>query len=326
MTPISVALCTYNGERFLEKQLTSLTVQSRVPSELVVCDDGSSDNTLSIIERFARTAPYPVRVHRNQDNLGSTKNFEQAIRLCTGSLIALCDQDDIWLPGKLMSLSSLLSRCPSAVAAFSDADLIDSNDDRLGRRLSDVYGMPSVQDECIPRQELVRALIHRPFISGATLMIRAAAREFCLPMSNLWVHDAWMSWMFALYGKLAVVNEPLVLYRIHEGQQIGLRNRIKRGPARLLTEISRARAQGRKPYAMLAEALTDVREHCAAKPAENCDAILKVIDGKVAFLARRVALPSGFGARTWKILSMLSDYAQYDNGILGAVRDMLAPA
>ena len=95
---ISVALCTYNGERFLEEQLASLEAQERRPDELVVCDDRSTDNTVSLLESFARTASFPVRIHINPINLGSTVNFDRAMRLCAGSLIAFCDQDDIWSP------------------------------------------------------------------------------------------------------------------------------------------------------------------------------------------------------------------------------------
>ena len=98
---ISVALCTYNGARFLEEQLASLLAQNRRPDELVVCDDRSTDSTVQMLESFSRSAPFPVRIQVNPVNLGSTVNFDRAMRLCAGSLIAFCDQDDIWLPHKL---------------------------------------------------------------------------------------------------------------------------------------------------------------------------------------------------------------------------------
>src|SRR5947208_14214106 len=98
---ISVAMCTYNGERFLKEQLESLAAQTRQPDELVVCDDRSTDSTPHIVEAFARAAPFPVRLEVNDRCLGSTKNFEHAILRCTGALIALSDQDDVWHPEKL---------------------------------------------------------------------------------------------------------------------------------------------------------------------------------------------------------------------------------
>ena len=95
---ISVAMCTFNGSRYLEEQLGSVAQQSLSPFELVVCDDGSTDATVEIVHRFALRSPFPVYLHQNVTNLGSTRNFEQAIQLCRGEAIALCDQDDYWLP------------------------------------------------------------------------------------------------------------------------------------------------------------------------------------------------------------------------------------
>ncbi|MBC7931137.1 MAG: glycosyltransferase, partial [Rubrivivax sp.] len=97
-TRLSIAMCTYDGGRYLAEQLASIAAQTRAPDELVVCDDRSRDETTSIVRRFAETAPFPVRLYVNEQNLGSTRNFEKAIGLCEGELIALSDQDDVWLP------------------------------------------------------------------------------------------------------------------------------------------------------------------------------------------------------------------------------------
>ena len=79
---VSIAMCVYNGERFLHEQLASLEAQSLQPYELVVCDDKSSDGSLAIIRKFAETAPFTVRIFENTHNLGYVKNFEQVIQLC----------------------------------------------------------------------------------------------------------------------------------------------------------------------------------------------------------------------------------------------------
>src|SRR5215467_4239016 len=104
MPKLSVALCTYNGSRFLQEQLGSIGSQSRPPDELVICDDGSSDDTVDIIKRFALNAPFPVKLEVNASNLGSTKNFELAVSLCCGDVIALSDQDDVWDATKLAKI------------------------------------------------------------------------------------------------------------------------------------------------------------------------------------------------------------------------------
>ena len=87
---ISIAMCTYNGSRFLGEQLKSLAEQTMLPSELIICDDASTDATSAIVKGFADEAPFPVRLIRNEVTLGSTKNFEKAICLCAGEAIALC--------------------------------------------------------------------------------------------------------------------------------------------------------------------------------------------------------------------------------------------
>src|SRR5882724_11959920 len=93
---ISVAMCTYNGAGFLSEQLESIAAQTRLPDELVICDDRSTDESVEIVRNFARHTPFSVRLEMNEENLGSTKNFEKSIGLCQGEIIALADQDDVW--------------------------------------------------------------------------------------------------------------------------------------------------------------------------------------------------------------------------------------
>src|SRR5437868_14993155 len=95
---VSIALCTYNGQDFLRKQLNSLLDQSYKNLQIVVCDDASTDATIDLINTYKDDRL--VR-HFNRTNIGYVKNFEQAISLCTGEFIALCDQDDMWRPDKI---------------------------------------------------------------------------------------------------------------------------------------------------------------------------------------------------------------------------------
>ena len=94
----SIALATYNGERYLQEQLNSFLHQTRLPDEIIACDDCSTDRTMDILESFAISALFAVYIYRNAINLGYTKNFERAISLCSGDVIFLSDQDDVWFP------------------------------------------------------------------------------------------------------------------------------------------------------------------------------------------------------------------------------------
>src|SRR5262249_10358275 len=101
LVKIAVALCTYNGERFLAHQLATVAAQTRLPDELVVCDDSPSATSATLARQCGESACFPVRVETNSATLGSTPNFERAVRLCQGDIIAFADQDDVWLPHKL---------------------------------------------------------------------------------------------------------------------------------------------------------------------------------------------------------------------------------
>ena len=101
MTKISVALCTYNGEKYLHQQIDSILNQTVPVHEIVVCDDGSNDQTSKILTQYQTKFPEVFKIHFNTENLRSVKNFEKAISLCTGDIIFLSDQDDIWEENKV---------------------------------------------------------------------------------------------------------------------------------------------------------------------------------------------------------------------------------
>lgn len=131
MTKISIAMATYNGESFIRRQLDSIAQQTLPPAELVVCDDGSTDSTLSILNDFSHSAPFPVIVVENAERLGFTANFLKAARMCGGDLIAFCDQDDEWLPHKLHRILEISHESDALLFAHAD-ELIDRNGDSMG--------------------------------------------------------------------------------------------------------------------------------------------------------------------------------------------------
>src|ERR1700756_445999 len=102
MTPsISIAITTFNGEKYLEQQLASLDSQTAPPAEIVAVDDCSQDETVCVLERFANRSRIPVRIFKNEANIGYKRNFLRAASLCRGDAVAYCDQDDVWAEQKL---------------------------------------------------------------------------------------------------------------------------------------------------------------------------------------------------------------------------------
>lgn len=220
---ISVAMCTYNGARFIGEQIESIASQTARPYELIVCDDGSDDETISILRRFARSATFPVKLfERENRRLGCTKNFERAIGLCTGDVICLADQDDVWDSEKLMTLGSVFAAQSAPGYAFSDAELIDERGRRLGKRMWSSVGFRGGENGAFEKSDQVSLLLRRAVATGATMAFRATLRDVVLPLSPYFVHDYWISLLSSGVGAHGVaISRPLTRYRQHSAQQIG---------------------------------------------------------------------------------------------------------
>ncbi len=218
---LSIALATCNGARFLATQLDSIARQTRPPDELIACDDASTDDTAALLERFAATAPFPVRIERNRANVGSTKNFEHAISLCTGEVIALADQDDVWAPAKLATIAALFAQHPQLGLAFSDGLLVDERLTPTGQRLWQNKAFPAAHQQRFDRGEGARLLLRYNVVTGAACAFRARLRPSLLPIPATWAHDAWIGIIAACLAEAKTIAAPLLLYRQHAEQQIG---------------------------------------------------------------------------------------------------------
>jgi len=224
MSKISVALCTYNGAEFLSEQLGSYLAQTRLPDELIVGDDCSSDESAEIIADFARRAPFPVDLKINRQNLGSTKNFAQTISRCSGSIILLSDQDDIWLPEKIEKLTAEFADSPNVGLVFSDAEIVDKNLASLNRKLSDLTFSPQIR-RAVEEKSFFEFLLLRNYVTGATMAFRAEFRDKFLPFPldiPKMIHDAWIAFVIVANADFRFVDEVLVKYRQHDGQQLGI--------------------------------------------------------------------------------------------------------
>ena len=217
-TTISIALCTYNGERFLQEQLDSLAAQTRLPDEVVVGDDGSSDDTLSILQAWSETAPFPVRIVVNAKNLGYARNFESTLQRCQGKIVFLSDQDDIWLPDKIETMVQRFQESDQIQAVFCNASLVDQNRQSMNRDLI-TYTRP--WQYC--REPAYMGLDAREEIAiyGCAIAVRKSLIDqiFPMPPHPKWGHDVWIYIMARYFGEIAIEPRPLFLYRIH-GQNV----------------------------------------------------------------------------------------------------------
>lgn len=213
---ISVAMATYNGERFVRDQLESLAAQTRLPDELVVSDDCSTDNTIAVIEDFARTAPFTVRIHRNPRNLGFSDNFLHAASLCSGDWIAFCDQDDIWLPEKL-AVCERQTAIPrrNIVVVAHNAEIVDERLIRSGVRYLNLNRTCICSGRRLPNLWVASGftmLFRSDLLSGISCDDRGP--DPGVPTSRL-AHDVWICRIARIIGDVAIIPDCLALYRRH---------------------------------------------------------------------------------------------------------------
>lgn len=224
---ISVATCTYNGGKYLREQLNSIIKQTHLPDEFVVCDDGSTDSTLQILDEFKKNTTFQVRIYHNKKRLGYTKNFEKAINLCKGDIIVLSDQDDVWLPHKIEKLEYIFKNSPDIGYVFSDAIVVDEKLYPLGYTMWKSILFTTYQRRLFKKGYQLEVLLKHNVVTGATMAFRAENRDWILPISNQWVHDAWIALLSSAIGiKGDFIEEPLIKYRQHHQQStIGGRRR-----------------------------------------------------------------------------------------------------
>jgi glycosyltransferase involved in cell wall biosynthesis len=319
---ISVALCTYNGARFLEPQLESFAAQTRRPDELVVCDDQSSDDTLAILGRFEQRAPFPVRIQRNDSRLGSTKNFEKAIGLCSGDLIATSDQDDVWSPEKLALCEASFADDPARALVFTDADVVDEQLRSIGHRMWDAIHFSRLAQRRVRRGRAFEVLLRQWLVTGATMMFRADYRPFILPIPDNWIHDGWIAFIIAAMAPVGVVDRPTVLYRQHAAQQIGGRKLGLRELYKMAREV------GHAEFRLALERFLLAQERLQAfAPRVREPGFLELVAAKVAHQKRRLAIAES-PSRLKRMLLTLDEllrggYQRYSPKTTHFIKDLL---
>ncbi len=316
-------MCTYNGSKYIEEQLRSIAGQTRLPDELVICDDRSSDSTQEIIRTFAESAPFEVRLIVNPENLGSakkgvTRNFEKASNLCTGAFVAMCDQDDIWLPEKLSRLARVLEDSPETGAVFSDARIVDSHSQPTGARLSQANGFTHDDEIRLKEGEPLAVLLSMTKVYGCTLMIRARLLHKVLPVASSWWFDAWLACTSAVYMGLAYIPEPLFCYRVHPAQQVGAAV-----PA-LSARVKHWRISAKEYWEQAGPQLRELYERLEQENDLRFEPHLQYLRGRLALLQMRANLPPNRLLRVGKVLPQARNYYRFFNGWKSIIKDVTA--
>jgi glycosyltransferase involved in cell wall biosynthesis len=203
MPLVSIALCTYNGARYLPQQLDSLLAQTFTNIEIVAVDDGSTDGTIAILNDYASRHPN-FKIVKNDENLGYIKNFERAINLCTGDFIALCDQDDIWLQNKI---DVLMANIGDSMLIYHDSAFVDEHGKPLNKKVSDVRNFYAGTN--------ANVFLLENCVSGHALMFKRPLLHFLNGFNKTIFHDWWLVYAACNNGGVTFVNQVLVQYRQH---------------------------------------------------------------------------------------------------------------
>lgn len=199
---ISIAMATYNGSKFLQEQLASFLKQTRLPDEVIVCDDGSTDETSNILSDFREKAPFKVQVYKNEQNIGFVKNFEKAISLCTGDVIFLSDQDDVWFNKKLERIEKIFFDDPGVWVVINEAEIADEFLNGTGITAAGQVSSVGLSNE--------------KFLLGCCIAFRSCLFPLLFPIPHhIHSHDCWINTLGNILECRKFVPEILQLYRRH---------------------------------------------------------------------------------------------------------------
>lgn len=319
---VSVALATFDGARHLPAQLESIAAQTILPDELVVGDDGSTDGTAEVVAAFARRGLMEVRFTRNPARLGSTRNFAACLERCRGEVILLCDQDDAWAPERVAATLSALEAAPHAAYAFSDAALMDEAGRALPGRLWARAFFDEAGRAAFREGRGHEVLLRTNVVTGATMGLRREALAGALPIPEGWVHDAWLAFLLELRHGAVPIEAPLVRYRLHPGQQIGV---LRPRPAAVLALLRRQDAAFYRREAANHLALAARLEALARPGHPEVPALAR---RKAAFLEARAAFRDAPLRALGRVAGALwrGDYRRFGLGWRQAAFDLLGAA
>ena len=323
---VSVALGTHNGARYLREQLESILAQSHGVDEIVLSDDASGDGTVELAEQVlsehrATDAATPVLVvKRNPVALGVTPNFEQTLRAASGDLIALCDQDDVWHPDRVERALAEFDGRPGLDLVAAEARLVDETGAPLGSSLLETLGVDDATRTRLGTDAAFGELLKRNLLTGATMLVSRALVERAAPFPASWVHDEWLAVVASVGGGIAVVAEPVIDYRQHGANQIGV-SRLGAGG-----KLARLREPRTARNARLLARAQDLAERLPAIAGGRPEVEAEV-QAKLAHERMRQGIPA---SRLRRLPSVWREwrsgaYGRYGLGAQDVLRDLVQP-
>lgn len=320
---ISIAMATYNGGKYLQEQLDSFLAQTRLPDELIITDDCSADNTLEIIQAFKNESPFSVILIENQSRLGFVQNFSKAISLCSGDLIFMSDQDDVWLPSKIERVAVIADERPDILVFTNDAlitfeDLSIASGTMIDRRISEGLQLDT------------------HLTNGCQTAIRNKFLPIAMPIPEfVRAHDIWFHDVARNLGIKLIIPEVLQYWRRHDDSTCGfpairpsLNERMKRviGVLNHVVESRVPMLEHKKNYLLCLANVLGKQEFISEKKkiaeAQRC------IQIEIGEICSRLSAINSSGLA--KIFAIFENYKKgfynQEGGLKGAFKDLLARA
>ena len=221
---ISVAMTTYNGAQYKIEQLESIRKQTKKVDEIVIVDDGSSDNTVELVRDYAYKYPECcIRLGQNETNLGYKKNFYKAISLCEGDITFLCDQDDCWYEDKVEKMCAVLEKHAEIGVLSSAFVQIDGEGNKGEQKSAYQRKMSDGELVCVPIKDLI---FHNISQGCAMAMRKDIKEEFVKQFEDTIPHDWIINVIAGTKKKCYYWNVPMFFYRVHDNNTIGLNDNM----------------------------------------------------------------------------------------------------
>ncbi len=290
---VTVLLAVYNGEKYLKEQIDSLLNQTFNDIRIIIRDDGSTDNSLDIINDYCKKYPLIISSLTGKPTGSAVGNFAELLYNCDDDYIMFCDQDDVWLPQKIEKTISVMKKTEGAdkntpVLVHSDLIVADQN---LKTVSQSFFAFQRLDPENIS----LSGLLVQNCVTGCTVMINRALKEKCGKIPNDCImHDWWLAITAQLFGKIACVREPLMLYRQHSDNQVGAK--ASYGIALIKRKLSTLNEVRKNYNATYAQAQAVLR-HYAGSLAEKERNLLEIyvsIPSKNKFKKIRIMQKYGF--------------------------------
>lgn len=262
-------MAAYKGALYIEEQLDSIRMQTMPVDEVIVVDDRSPDNTFEILQKYQKQHPeFPLRVFRNEKNLGYRKNFHEAVSRCTGDLVFLCDQDDAWLPEKVETMAGILDKDPAILVLASSFFLMDGAGSSFEIKKRHGWSNQNLYNRVVEPDALVRVktehlLVHNFCQGCAQVMRREIADRFVKTFTAELPHDWSINLIASEKSGLYFYNHPLFRYRIHGGNALGLVPQI---PLREKFSVQYRTVDARQNRAVMRELKRINPEICETNP------------------------------------------------------------